>query len=288
MSQSKTRGQPAGLFAARAALLRLLSVLIGAAALAAAVAGLAVPEIYRAIIPLPKLPFVFAQDCITVAAAAALLALSLFRFADSERLDVIRIGLVGYLFYAYGLAVMGVVYNDCYFIYLAVFGLSIFYFIFAFGAVDLKKLEIRLPGPLRIAIALFCAAVAVFFAPQWILAILGAIRDNLRPDTTGFAFNYYVYILDLCFVLPVCVITSVMLFRNHAMGTLLGGVITIKGFTLMLSVAVGFMCQPAFHQPPAVPQSVLFSVIALACLALGAAYFLSAKIVKLGRNRGPA
>jgi hypothetical protein len=261
--------------------LRVLEVLIAVAALVAAGAGIGSPAVYSAIVPEAKMPFVFTQDVITVAAALLLLVMTFSGSRGSMKRDIVRLGIIGYLFYAFGPYVMGTLYTSFYLLYMAVGSLTLFYFMVAFSGGTNKKLAFGMPQPLRLLIVVVCLAIPAFFTPQWIIAIVNNIRNNVRPETTGFALNYYVYILDLCFLLPVCVIAAVLLFRKNPLGFLLGGILPIKGFTLMLSVAAGFFCQPLFHQEMIVAGgAVLFSVLTAAFLLLSIAYFVFTKIEK--------
>ncbi len=257
--------------------LHVLEALIAVSALIASVAGILFPDIYRSIVSDEIIPFAFAQDAVSLLAAVLLLVTTFFRKKDNIKLDIIRIGIAGYLFYAYGLLVMGTIYNYCYFLYLSVFGLSVFYFINAFSGIEYEGIEINVPNSLRIIIAVYCMAIAVFFTPQWIIAIVHYIQFEPRPAGGGFAFNCYVYILDLCFVLPVCAAASVFLFRRKILGMLLGGILSIKGFTLMMSVALGFICQPLFLQSMDVRKAMVFSTLSFVFLALSVLYFALAK-----------
>jgi hypothetical protein len=260
--------------------LQVLATLIAISALIASVAGIVFPNIYKPIVADGEMPFVFAQDLISFIAAIVLLFITLFVKKESMKLDIIRLGLVGYLFYVYGQYVMGTVYNYYYFLYLFVFSLSIFYLINAFAGIEHERLEFIIPKSLRIIIALYCAAIPVFFTPQWIIELFHHIQNGSRPGAIGLTFNYYVYILDLCFILPVCVMASVFLFQKKNLGLLLGGLLSIFGFALMLWVALGFFCQPLFHLKIDISGTVQFSIITFVFLVLSIFYFIYAEVIK--------
>lgn len=257
--------------------LKILEVLIAVFAIISSITGIIFTDIYKAIAPRSEMPFIFALDLISFVAAITLLS-SIFWKKKNLKLDIVRLGIIGYLFYAYGQYVMGTLYNYSYFLYLSVFGLSIFYLIIAFTGIEYEKLEFSIPKTLRIIIAVYCAAIPVFFAPQWIYDILNYIPMNSLPTKNGFDMMYYVYILDLCFVLPVCAIASVLLFQKKIMGFLLGGILLIKGVTLMLSVALGFFCQPLFHIDIDFSAALQFSIITMIFLALSIFFFNYSKI----------
>jgi hypothetical protein len=264
--------------------LQVLAALIAISALIASTAGIIFPDIYKNIVEDSAMPFVIAQDVVTFIAAASSLAIVFFGKRENIKLDILQIGIIGYLFYAYGPHVMGTLYNYFYFLYLSVFGLSIFYFISAFTGIEYERLEFSIPRSLRIIIAGYCAVMPVLFVPQWIVGIWQAIQANARPTDFGI---YWVYILDLCFVLPVCAITSVFLFQKKTLGYLLGGILSIKGFTLMLSVALGNYFQPLFHQKMVVGGAggaVLFSTVSFVFLVLSIFYFIYTKVIKTDKS----
>jgi len=260
--------------------LRVLAVLIAISAIIASITGIVFPDIYKPIVSETELPFNFAQDFLSLITALLLLVLTLFVKNKVMKLDILRTGLAGYLLYVYGQYVMGTVYNYSYYLYLSIFGLSIFYLINAFSAIEYEKLEFAIPKSLRIITAVYCAAITIYFAPQWIMEIFHNIQTNSRTGADGVTFNHYVYILDLCFILPVCVVSSVLLLRKKNSGILLGGILSIFGFILMLWVALGVFCHPLFHKRIDVGGGVLFSIISFVFLILSVSYFVFMKVRK--------
>jgi hypothetical protein len=251
-------------------------VLVALSALVASVGGLVAPGVYDHVVDEPSMPFMIAQDAVSLAAALSLLVMHVLRGRGGARLDILQMGVVGYLFYAYGPYVMGTVYNPLYLSYMAVFGLSIFYLICALTGIDYGSLDFVMPNSLRYAIAAYCAAMPVLWAPQWVVAVLRNADATSRPGDFGL---YWVYVLDLCFVLPVCALTAVLLVRRKALGYLLGGALSIKGFTLMLSIALGFLFQPLFGDDMVVAGgAVQFSAVSLVFLALSALYFRCTRV----------
>jgi hypothetical protein len=258
--------------------LRILAILIAVFALISSIIGIVIPGIYKPIVLNKEIPFVFAQDLVSLVAAISLLIMIFLGKKENIKMDIIRTGIIGYLFYVYGQYALGTVYNFLYFLYLIVFSLSIFYFINAFTGIEYKKLEFRMPKSLRIVIAVYCAIIPVFFAPQWIIDILHYIQNYSRPGAAGLTFNYYVYILDLCFILPVCAMASIFIFQNKIKGSLLGGILLIFGFMLMAWVALGFFCQPLFQLNLEVGWVVIYSIITCIFLILSILYFIHTKV----------
>jgi hypothetical protein len=175
--------------------------------------------------------------------------------------------------------VIGGLYNTLYLLYQAVFGLSVFYLIWAFTGIQYERLEFRTPPPLRMALAVCCAAVAILFAPQWVSATWQSIQAHSRPDSDSlFSFRYSIYILDMCFVLPVCVMASIFIFQKKALGLLLAGVIQLKGFVLLLSVALGYLIQPLLGESLDVANTIQYSIVSAVLLMLTVFYFTHTQI----------
>lgn len=261
--------------------LRVLAALIAVTALIASAAGVAWPDIYKYVAPTSEQPFLFGQDLVSMAAAVLLLAV--WR-TKGPMANVLKFGIIGYLFYAYGPYLMGTLYTEYYFLYLAIFGLTIFYFIVAFTGIDYAGTQFRMPTSLRIAVAIYCVSTAVYFAPQWVTAILHNIQTHSGPAKTGFDFIYYVHILDMCFVLPVCVIACVQLLQKTVLGAVLGGTLSVMGAILMLSVAMGYFCQPLFRQTLDRANAVQFSILTAVFVVLSVFYFAYTQVERLQRR----
>ena len=262
-------------------ILQILAVIIAISAFITSASGIIFQNIYKPIVSSKGMPFVYSQDLISVTAAILLLVITIFWKKENMKLDIFRIGIIGYLFYAYGQYVIGTMYNYFYLLYLSIFGFSIFYFIYAFTSIEYKKLEFKIPKSLQIITAIYCALIPVIFAPQWIFSIYQFIQINSRPGINDvFSYNYSVYILDLCFVLPVCVITSVLLFQKKISGLLLGGILQIKGFTLLSFVALGNLFRPLFLQNIDIVNTVLYTIVSILCLILSILYFIYSEVKK--------
>jgi hypothetical protein len=261
------------------ATVQALTTLVAVSALVASATGLTHPTIYKLVVLDRHVPFVFAQDLVSLVAAVLLLIIVLRTNKERPKLHIVRTGLVGYLFYGYGMYVIGGLYNTLYLLYQAVFGLSVFYLIWAFTGIQYERLEFRTPPPLRMALAVCCAAVAILFAPQWVSATWQSIQAHSRPDSDSlFSFRYSIYILDMCFVLPVCVMASIFIFQKKALGLLLAGVIQLKGFVLLLSVALGYLIQPLLGESLDVANTIQYSIVSAVLLMLTVFYFTHTQI----------
>ena len=262
--------------------LKVLSALIAISALTASIIGIVYPDIYKPIVLFDAMSFIFIQDLISVAAAILLLIITLFGKKENMKLDIFRTALIGYMFYAYGMYVLGSLYNYLYLLYQAIFSLSIFYFINAFTGIEYERLEFRMPKSLRLIIAVFCAVTPVVFAPQWISLILEWTHNGLRPNGGNFNFFVSLPILGLCFIIPVFVLSSIFLFRKKILGVLLSGILLIKFITLFIAVSLGYLLQPLFQNNTKMDifNAILYSVIVFVCMVLSIFYFINTKVIK--------
>ncbi len=95
------------------------------------------------------MPGVFPQDLMTVLASLLVILLAI-RWKENATAQLIILGVMGYLFYTYGIYVIERVYNSLYLIYMAVFGLAFYAMIYGVGSLRRELLAgIRLPTWLR-------------------------------------------------------------------------------------------------------------------------------------------
>jgi hypothetical protein len=106
---------------------------------------------------------------------------------------------------------------------------------------------------------------------MWIIAMWPFMREMRAP-----AANSNVYILDMCFLLPVFAIVAAMLLKGSDFAILLAPALLIKGVTLGLSVALTEFLKPLYKLTWNRPFAVLFSFLTLASLGLTLLYFKKA------------
>ncbi len=266
----------------RIIMLKVLAILIAVFAMIASITGIVYPDIYKPIVLFKAMSFIFIQDLISLIAAVLLLILTLAGKKENIKIGIFQTAIIGYMFYAYGMYVLGTLYNYFYISYQAIFSLSIFYFINAFTGIEYEKLDFGMLKSLRLIIAVFCAVTPVVFAPQWISLILQWAHNGLRPSGGNFNFFVSLPILDLCFIIPVFILSSIFLFQKKILGVILSGILLIKFITLFLAVSLGYLLQPLFQNDTKMDvfNALLYSIIAFACIVLGTFYFINMKVVK--------
>jgi hypothetical protein len=109
--------------------------------------GLLDPGIYIGLIAPATRPGALSQDLITVLAGVTLCGLALAGTRVGPKAELVGLGLLGYLFYGYGIYVIERVYNVLYLNYLAIFGIATWFLVL--GAVDVvhrTRTRPRCPG----------------------------------------------------------------------------------------------------------------------------------------------
>ena len=233
----------------------------GLLTLLVSVVGIWEPDIYAGIVAPAIIPGAYSQDLISAAAAIILLCLSLTRRSNQPKPQIIALGLLGYLFYAYGIYVIERAYNGLYLVYMAIFTLSFWALIYAGATFTKETRPVALPRTLRLASAAGALLQPLIFYPLWIAMLLPLMRTGEQIDSL-----YSIFILDLCFIMPAFLILSILAFRSHTMGLIFLPALYILGFTLIFSLAIGEIVKPLFNatlSPSALWPAVLLSMLFL-------------------------
>ena len=207
------------------------------AVLAASAYGLLADHAYRAL-PDATVLGARAQDACSIV-VAVLLAVLAMRPA-SVRLELVRLGLLGYLAYSYLIYVSGVPMNRVFLVYVAIVALS------GAGLVSGLVRMAASPPPstasrrLRRGTGWMLVVTGVLFAGLWLSALLPFALGGARPDPEGVGGTPYpVFWLDLAIVLPAIVAVGVLLLRGRPAGPPLAVVALIKIVTLFTALWAG-------------------------------------------------
>lgn len=232
-------------------------------------AGIWEPELYDGLVAPAILPGAYSQDLISAAAAVSLLYLALTRRSNRPKPQIIAFGLLGYLFYAYGIYVIERAYNGFYLVYMAIFTLSFWALVYAGATLRRETGPVALPRKLRLVSASGALLQPLIFYPLWIAMLLPLMRTGDQIDSL-----YSIFILDLCFIMPAFLILSVLTFRSHTLGLLFLPAMYVLGFTLIFSLALGEVVKPLFNaamSPSAFWPAALLSMF---FLVLGSLHLL--------------
>ncbi len=253
---------------------RLLWGIIALCALAVSLMGLLNTGIYQSFAKSDLISGLIAQDLISLLVAISLIYFSLFSKAIGIKKLVIILGMIGYLFYGYGIYVMELFYNAFYFVYMVIFGLSFYSIVVGIVAIDINlRSKVEVNRTILILSALFLFMNPLIFYPLWITEILPYILERQRPEVF-----YSVYILDLCLIMPAMVIVGVMALKNSGWALLLLPALLVWGFILLFAVALGGMIQWIRDQTVSLEEISFYLVLSLIFIGLIAAYFRRLKI----------
>ncbi|MET4591413.1 hypothetical protein [Arthrobacter sp. 754] len=224
--------------------LRLHSVLwavTGLLALVAAVTGVAVPGIYAGVVSSELVPGAFSQDLISIVASVGLISVALAGGREQAKGQIIALGLLGYLFYAFGIYVIERTYNGFYLVYLAIFSLSFWALIAAGASLQRDFRAPELPRSLRLISASGALLQPMIFYPLWIGMLLPLMSSGNQIDSL-----YSIFILDLCFIMPGFLLLAILAYRSRPLGMLLLPALYVLGFALIFSLALGELVKPLF------------------------------------------
>lgn len=244
---------------------RTLWILNGVLAFAAAAGGVIKRDIYTGLFPKDFLPGAFPQDILTMLTSVLLVLLALGTRAGDVRKQVVITGLIGSLFYLYGIFTIERVYNGLYLLYAAIFALSFWTLISTLAKVRSASFsKLRVPKAILKTTAVTSIIIAGVFTVLWTAALIPLMRDHHRIE-----FMYSIYILDLCFIMPAFVITAVMSLRGMPLGILMGPAIMILGFFVIFPLGLNELAKPSWGMPINVAPMVVSFAFAAAMLTIG-------------------
>lgn len=172
-----------------------------------------------------------AQDMVDIYIITPALLLSLIRTYRGSRFFAFMLGgILIFLAYSYAIYCFSVHFNNAFLLYCAVFGLSIYLFIYLLvifpvgRAASFSNSNI----PVR-STAVFMAIIALLFYGLWLSDIIPAIIHNKLPAVlaeTGLLTNP-VHVLDISLLLPALLICSFLLYKKHAVAFFMAPVLLV-------------------------------------------------------------
>jgi hypothetical protein len=260
-------------------------VVVGVLSVVTAGWGLLDPGIYLGLIAPATRPGAFSQDFIAVVAGLVLCGLALRYTRVGPRAELVALGLLGYLFYSYGIYAIERVYNLLYLNYLAIFGLAAW--LLVLGAIDIVRRTAHratLPQPFRRISAGGALLQPLIFYPLWIGMLIPLMVDHDQIDSL-----FSIFIIDLVFIMPAFLLVGVGLFFDRSWAIVLAPVMFVLGAVLIFSLALGELVKPAFGAPitmaglaPPILLTVLF--VGLAVLHLKRLSFESVALITTERD----
>jgi hypothetical protein len=262
------------------ALNKALFLITGLLSLVAAVIGVLDPGMYDPVVSAQIMPGVFTQDLLVIVAALVMILLAAWMQQDDYRKAIVIFGVLGFLFYAYGIYAIEQVYTALYPLYLTIMALS--FYVLAYSLASLKRSaieELELPPVVRYGAAGYGVLIAVMFNFIWISQLIPLLRMGDRID-----YTFSVYIIDLVFIMPAFVIAAVMAVRKRAVGLVGLPALFVLGVGILSPLALAELLKPSrFGQPVDPGEFWLYGTLSLAFLVFAAVYLI---ILRPSRRAG--
>ena len=234
---STTLSRPAVIPISRLRVAHGLTVLIIPLAAIAAAGGLAIPNLYRN--PATIIPALQGQDLITLLMLLPLTLALLGSTRGSARATLVWLGLLGYVWYTYTGAAFAYYFNGFYLLYIALFSLSSFALAAAVAGIDAAAFAERcdLGFPRRPA-AVFLCLIALMLGVLEFGQNLQFILTGEIPAGVVAAGNtsYFVYVIDLGLVVPLCLLAAAWLWQRQSWGVILAEVMLVKAAAMGLAL----------------------------------------------------
>jgi len=199
-------------------LARAAAILMGAAS----AAGIFLPFVYAEETPSWGAQGI-GQDVVNLVAVLPAVAICIERGArGSWRAVMILLGLLLYTIYSYVLYAFFVHFKPIFPVYVAVLGLSFYALVGILVDVDARRVQALFEGKRGRAQSVYLMVSGVGFAVLWLSSIAAAIVAGETPHDVievGLPVNP-VHVLDLAFVLPAMIVTSVLLWQRRPLGFL--------------------------------------------------------------------
>jgi hypothetical protein len=251
------------------ALNKALFVVTGVLAFVAGLWGVLDPGMYLSVVDAKILPGIFTQDLVVVVAALVMVFLTVRMKEDAYRSMIIIFGVLGFLFYAYGIYAIEQIYTALYPLYLTILALS--FYGLAYGLTSLIPVRIEgltLPRWLRYTSAAYSIFIAVMFNIIWISQLIPLLRAHDRIE-----YTFSVYIIDLVFIMPSFVLTAVRLLRRRPLGLVGVPALFVLGVGILSPLAIGELLAPVrFGRPMVVSEFWLYAVLSLVFLVFATIY----------------
>lgn len=256
-------------------LTRILWVVLAVLTLAAAGVGVFAPQIYDGLVSSAIEPGIFTQDLVALVAALLLIFLAAVTGEHHLRRRSVSHGIMGFLFYAYGIYAMERVFSVLYPLYLAILAMSFFVLVRDIATAQAERvgrLEVR--RAVRIPSAVFAIVIAVMFNIIWFSQLIPLIAARDRID-----FLYSIYVIDLCFIMPAFVLLAISALRNRRLGLIGLPAMFVLGAGILSPLAIAELLKPSRYSMALNPGEFrLYLVLTLLFLLFAAVYLAVATV----------
>lgn len=192
------------------------------------------------------------------------------------RARILLAGVVGYFLYYYASMVSVTAYNRLFTVYVALFSLSLFAFLLAFGAIDAHRVAAEFPTrPSPRVIGGYLWTVAALLTLVWLPLMLPSLFTGEAPEVVATYTTMPTWALDLGVVVPAAVLAAVLLRRGQPLGHLLSVLMLVLNVTIGLMLMSQGVAQ-LIAGVPLTTGEIVGMVLSFAALTVVAAGLLTA------------
>lgn len=182
------------------------------------------------------------NDLVTISLALPMLATSwVLAMRGSRRAELIWLGMLDYTLYNYAFYLFGAAFNLQFLLYAALFAASAYALLAGMLQLGGRGLvRLRVQGPISRWVAGYLLATAVLLCVLWSGMSLAYVVTGRVPQPiveTGHPTGV-VFALDLTLLVPALVLAAVWLWRGNPWGTVVGVMLSVKGFVYTLGLCL--------------------------------------------------
>lgn len=253
---------------------KFLFAFTGIITLIAAVWSVLRPEIYNPVVSARIIPAVFTQDLFLILASLVLIVSAILLRQDDYRKLIIIYGILGFFLYAYGIYSIEQIYTSLYPLYLAILAFSFYVLIFSFSRLDKHAVEkLDITPIIRYAAAGYGIFTAVMFNIIWFSQLIPLLQSGERIE-----YTFFVYIIDLAFVMPAFVISAFLAIRKKATGLAGLPALFVLGIGILSPLALAEVLKPVCFNMPVNPGEFwLYCILSMIFVAFSAIYLIAFK-----------
>jgi hypothetical protein len=206
------------------------------------------------------------QDYANLGVVILLLVSTYYVSKNSLRAYLVWLGAYIYIIYAFSIYAFAIHFNFLFLIYIIILGVSFLTLVGGLKAVDTANLSASflLNTKSKIVSALLMIT-AILFILLWLSEIVPSLLSNEIPPSlveTGLWVNP-VHVLDLAFLLPGMVITSILLWRRKMLGFLLAVPLMIFSVTMGAGIISMFIISATKGLPSSLPAGMIIGLLML-------------------------
>jgi uncharacterized membrane protein YiaA len=182
------------------------------------------------------------QDVQTLILSLVLILISKNVKKEDFPKQLVAIGIIGYLAYAYGIYAFEQYYTVFYFNYLMILMLTLFELVYTLKSLETKNLNPQLFSKrVRITNLVLMITIPVIFNILWSVTLINLIRTGTRTE-----YFYSIYVIDLCFIMPAMLYSAYRMIKRQPDGYLFSTSLLIFGAAMMFPVGWGEFLKPHY------------------------------------------